>query len=251
MYEIFEKLCIMHGITPYRFCKDNKVNTSTISTWKKNGSLARPELAKKVCEYFNVTLDYLMGSSFIEEMGHIIQEERIDQCISQNELAMAARLSPSDLDRYETGEKNIREDIFEDIARALGTSYYELIQKYDLHNEKSPHNFNGNIAKYEVSKKTIDKDEFSEMCVRESPSNYGSGSVKKNPALAKRLSAYRNLLILNESNAEKAINYIENLKQIQQLENEQAHLIPKAAHERTDIEVTEEMKKHDDAFFDE
>jgi DNA-binding XRE family transcriptional regulator len=29
------------------------------------------------------------------------------------------------------------------------------------------------------------------------------------------------------------------------------HLIPNAAHERTDIEVTEEMKKHDDAFFDE
>lgn len=29
------------------------------------------------------------------------------------------------------------------------------------------------------------------------------------------------------------------------------HLIPNAAHERTDIEVTEEMKKHDDAFFEE
>lgn len=29
------------------------------------------------------------------------------------------------------------------------------------------------------------------------------------------------------------------------------HLTPVAAHERTDIEVTEEMKRHDDAFFDE
>ncbi len=29
------------------------------------------------------------------------------------------------------------------------------------------------------------------------------------------------------------------------------YLEPVAAHERTDIEVTEEMKKHDDAFFDE
>ncbi len=28
-----------------------------------------------------------MGSSFVEEMGHVIQEERINQGISQGELA--------------------------------------------------------------------------------------------------------------------------------------------------------------------
>lgn len=33
--------------------------------------------------------------------------------------------------------------------------------------------------------------------------------------------------------------------------DDKSHLIPVAAHERTDIEVTAEMKKHDDAFFDE
>ncbi len=32
---------------------------------------------------------------------------------------------------------------------------------------------------------------------------------------------------------------------------DKSHLIPVAAHERTDIEVTEEMRKYDDAFFDE
>ena len=60
MYEIFEKLCKLRGITAYRFCKDTGVNASTISTWKKNNSLAGPELAKKVCDYFDITLDYLM-----------------------------------------------------------------------------------------------------------------------------------------------------------------------------------------------
>lgn len=34
-------------------------------------------------------------------------------------------------------------------------------------------------------------------------------------------------------------------------ENDRSHLIPLASHERTDIEVTEEMKKHDDSFFNE
>lgn len=68
MYEIFERLCKLHGITAYRFCKDTGVNASTISTWKKNSSLAGPELSKKVCDYFNVSLDYLMTGKETTEL---------------------------------------------------------------------------------------------------------------------------------------------------------------------------------------
>lgn len=32
---------------------------------------------------------------------------------------------------------------------------------------------------------------------------------------------------------------------------EKPHLFPNAAHVRTDIEITDEMNKHDDTFFDE
>lgn len=51
---------------------------------------------------------------------------------------------------------------------------------------------------------------------------------------------------LSDSNKEKAISYTENLLSIQQMEEEQAHLIPRATHERTDIEVTDEMRQYDD-----
>lgn len=51
---------------------------------------------------------------------------------------------------------------------------------------------------------------------------------------------------LSDSNKEKAISYTENLLSIQQMEEEQAHLIPRAAHERTDIEVTDKMRQYDD-----
>ena len=60
MYEIFELLCAKRGITPYKFCKDTGVSTSTISTWKTKNSQCRPELAEKVCEYFGISHDYLM-----------------------------------------------------------------------------------------------------------------------------------------------------------------------------------------------
>ena len=63
MYEIFEKLCKSKGITPYRFGKDMNVNSSTISTWKAKNSLAGPELAQKVCDYFGVTTDFLMNKT--------------------------------------------------------------------------------------------------------------------------------------------------------------------------------------------
>lgn len=156
MYEIFEKLCTARGITSYKFCKDTGVNSSTISTWKKNGSLARPELAKKVCDYFDVALDYLMGSSFIEEMGHVLQEERIDQGISQAELASIVKISVKDLNNYESLDEPIREDIFTDITSALGTTYFDLLGKYGIYDEYIPEQFGGNIAKYEAYKKARD-----------------------------------------------------------------------------------------------
>jgi transcriptional regulator with XRE-family HTH domain len=55
---------------------------------------------------------------------------------------------------------------------------------------------------------------------------------------------------LNNENKAKVISYSKNLLQIQQAEEEQEYLIPKAAHERTDVKVTNEMRKHDDDLMD-
>lgn len=60
MYEVFEKLLKQRGITIYRFCKDTQISESTIYTWKKKGSTVSGETAKKICDYFGVSYDYLM-----------------------------------------------------------------------------------------------------------------------------------------------------------------------------------------------
>lgn len=54
---------------------------------------------------------------------------------------------------------------------------------------------------------------------------------------------FTNYLQLLEINRKKADDYVEQLLSIQQMDTE---LQLSAAHERTDIEVTEEMRKHDD-----
>ena len=53
--------------------------------------------------------------------------------------------------------------------------------------------------------------------------------------------------VLSPENQKKVLQYSENLLNNQQLEEE---LIAQAAHERTDIKVTDEMKKHDDDIMD-
>lgn len=60
MYEIFKKLCEIKGITPYRFCKDTGVNSSTISTWKNRNTTCNLKLATIIAEYFGVSVDYVM-----------------------------------------------------------------------------------------------------------------------------------------------------------------------------------------------
>ena len=57
---------------------------------------------------------------------------------------------------------------------------------------------------------------------------------------------------LNSANKRKVLDYSKNLYQVQLMEEEnKRHLLTNAAHERTDIEVTDEMREYDNAFFDE
>ena len=70
MYEIFKKLCEEKGITPYRFCKDTGINSSTISTWKKKGTKCSFKLADSIARYFDVSIDYVMtGKSSLLQSG--------------------------------------------------------------------------------------------------------------------------------------------------------------------------------------
>ena len=60
MYEIFEILLEKYGITIYKFCKDTATSQSTIYTWKKKRSKVGPDIAEKICDYFKISMDYLM-----------------------------------------------------------------------------------------------------------------------------------------------------------------------------------------------
>lgn len=79
MYEIFEKLLKDAGITIYKFCKDSGISESTIYTWKRKGTECSAKTGKAVCEYFGVSMDYLMSGedtkTEITNHGYYIDEE--------------------------------------------------------------------------------------------------------------------------------------------------------------------------------
>lgn len=62
MYEIFDELLKKHNITPYRVHKETGVPQSTLSDWKNGKSIPKIDNMQKIAEYFNVTVDYLIGN---------------------------------------------------------------------------------------------------------------------------------------------------------------------------------------------
>ena len=58
-YEIFEKLCEVNGVTPYKVCKATGLTTGTISNWKAGRYIPKADKRKLIADFFGVSLEYL------------------------------------------------------------------------------------------------------------------------------------------------------------------------------------------------
>lgn len=78
MYEIFEKLLQEKGITAYKVSKETGIPTSSFTDWKKKRSKPKFINLKKIADYLDVEVNYLMGEDNIrakkqEEKEHMVQ----------------------------------------------------------------------------------------------------------------------------------------------------------------------------------
>lgn len=60
MYDVFVQLCQSNNVTPYRVAADTGITRSTFTDWKNGRSKPSVTKLKKIADYFNVSLDYLM-----------------------------------------------------------------------------------------------------------------------------------------------------------------------------------------------
>ena len=87
MYEVFETLLNSRGITIYKFCKDTGISESTIYTWKKTNHKCGAKVLKAVCDYFDVSADFIMnGEQRSGETAYYLNDETaaIAQSIFEN-----------------------------------------------------------------------------------------------------------------------------------------------------------------------
>lgn len=151
-----------------------------------------------------------------------IKSKRIERKMTLEDLAKSVGVSRQTIQRYESGViGNIPSDKIELIARALDTS-----PAYLMGWEQIDSNFSGKEAPKEIYDKF--KNNVSKF----------HGEDKELLDIYRRLSS---------PNQKRVLTYSKNLLMNQQMEED---LTVQAAHERTDIEVTDEMRQHDDDIMD-
>ena len=63
MYDIFKKLLADNNVKAVDVAKATGIATSTLTDWKKGRSVPKTDKLKKIAEYFNVSVEYLLGIS--------------------------------------------------------------------------------------------------------------------------------------------------------------------------------------------
>lgn len=61
MYEIFERLLAEKHVTAYKVAKEANITQTALSNWKMGKSTPGIKNLQKIADYFEVTIDYLMG----------------------------------------------------------------------------------------------------------------------------------------------------------------------------------------------
>jgi len=71
-WETYQKLCLDSGKRPNPVGKELGISTGSIAQWK-NGSIPSGETLIKIADYFNVSIDYLLGreESPVRVNGHV------------------------------------------------------------------------------------------------------------------------------------------------------------------------------------
>lgn len=149
--------------------------------------------------------------------GDRIKQRRLELGLSADELALRIGKSRATIYRYENGDiENMPTPILEPLAKALYTTPAQLMG-WEMDDGDIGNAFMADSLEDEID------------------------SMKSfSPSEKNHFKAYINLL---ETSRKKVDDYTKQLLSIQQMENDAALA---AAHERTDIEVTEDMRKHDD-----
>lgn len=62
-YDRFAELCSERNISANKAATDIGLSNSTVTKWKKTGAVPQTATLSKIAEYFNVSINYLLGEA--------------------------------------------------------------------------------------------------------------------------------------------------------------------------------------------
>lgn len=102
-WEIYVDLCSKKGESPNKVAKNLSIASGTVTEWKK-GRVPQNATLKKIADYFNVSVDYLLGNDEMKKPAGVPDELWEELCKDEDKMRLATwicQLSGEDLDRVE------------------------------------------------------------------------------------------------------------------------------------------------------
>lgn len=84
-YEIFDRLCEIYKVTPYRVSQETGVSTATLSSWKLKRYEPKQDKIQKLADYFDVPVSTFQIDTEVEGVHYIDAESvKIAQAVHDN-----------------------------------------------------------------------------------------------------------------------------------------------------------------------
>ena len=98
MYEVYQRLLDEKGLKNADVARATGISNMTLSDWKRGKSVPKSDKMRKIAEYLNVSVDYLMTG---KDMEFTVEMAEIDVTLSNtpkriNEYALRLNNLPSD-----------------------------------------------------------------------------------------------------------------------------------------------------------
>lgn len=123
-FDQYKALCERDGKTPNGVAKEIGIASSSVTQWK-HGSVPRPDKLRKICEYFGVTSEYLLG--FTVEAQIDVTEYRL-RCL-RKELGKSVGAARNEIEaNIEILEESLSDLKFSQVIASKG-NFTELSPK--------------------------------------------------------------------------------------------------------------------------
>lgn len=81
MYEVYQRLLDEKGLKNADVARATGISNMTLSDWKRGKSVPKSDKMRKIAEYLNVSVDYLMTGT---EKSYSEYDALLDACISED-----------------------------------------------------------------------------------------------------------------------------------------------------------------------